>query len=120
MLTPLLAAVVFGTVTLAIAKSKVKVPVPASGVQLRKRGRHHRTPVELPAEVTPAQLDEADAGTAVMPALTAEAAAQAEDHEFWGKISVLEEDEELAFWDSLHTAMASAHQPERASSMAGR
>lgn len=120
MLTPLLAAVVFGTVTLAIAKSKVKVPAPTSGVQLRKRGKHHRTPVELPAEVTPAQLDEADTGTAVMPALTAEAAAQAEDHEFWGKISALREDEELAFWDSLHTAMAGTQQPERASSMAGR
>jgi CHAP domain len=118
-LTGLLAVVVFGTATLAIARSKVKVPVPASGVQFRKRGRHHRRPVELPAEITAAQLEEADAGTAVMPALTAEAAAQAEDREFWGKISALEEDEELAFWDSLHSVMASAPEPERASSTVG-
>jgi hypothetical protein len=118
MVTGLLAVVVFGTVALAIAKSKVKMPVPASGVQLRKRGKHHRRPVELPVGITVAQLDEADAGTAVMPALTAAAAVQAEDREFWGKISVLEDDEELAFWDSLHSVMAGAHQPER-TSMAG-
>jgi CHAP domain-containing protein len=119
MLTGLLAVVLFGTATLAIAKSKVKVPVPASGVQFRKRGKHHRKPVELPADITPAQLDEAEAGTTVMPALTAEVAAQAEDREFWGKIAVLKEDEELAFWDSLHSAVAGAQEPERASSMAG-
>ncbi|WP_329246281.1 CHAP domain-containing protein [Actinoallomurus sp. NBC_01490] len=119
MLTGLLAVVVFGTATLAIARSRVKVPVPASGVQLRKRGKHHRRPVELPAEMTPAHLDEADVGTAVMPAFTAEAAAQAEDREFWGRISALEEDEELAFWDSMHSVMASARPSERASAMAG-
>jgi hypothetical protein len=119
MLTGLLAVVVFGTATLAIARSKVKVPVPASGVQLRKRGKHHRRPVEMPAEMTAADLDEADAGTAVMPALTSEVAAQAEDREFWGKISALAEDEELAFWDSLHLEMASARPAEHSSSMAG-
>jgi len=122
MLTGLLAVVVFGTVTLAIASSKVKMPVPSSGVQLRKRGKHHgkhhRKPVELPIEITPAQLDEADAGTAVMPALTVEAAAQAEDREFWGKIAAFEEDQELAFWDSLHSALSDVREPEHAS-MAG-
>jgi CHAP domain len=117
MLTGLLAVVVFGTVTLAIARSKVKMPVPSPGVQLRKRGKHHRRPVELPAGITPADLDDADAGTAVMPALTEAAAAQAEDREFWGKISALEEDDELAFWDSLHSVMADAQQPERASTV---
>ncbi|GAA4629385.1 hypothetical protein GCM10023196_049940 [Actinoallomurus vinaceus] len=109
-LTGLLAVVVFGTAALAIAKSKVKVPVPSSGVQLRKRGRHHRTPAELPADVTVAHLEDADASTTVMPALTAHAAAQAEDREFWGKISELEEDTELAFWDSLHSVVADTSQ----------
>jgi hypothetical protein len=117
-LTGLLAVVVFGTAALAIAKSKVKVPVPSSGVQLRKRGRHHRTPVELPADVTVAHLDEADASTAVMPALTAAAAANAEDREFWGKIAELEEDAELAFWDSLHSVVADTR-PMAASSRPG-
>ena len=116
-LTGLLAVIVFGTATLAIAKSKVKMPVPQTGVQLRKRGKHHRRPVELPAEITPAHLDEADAGTAVMPALTAATAAQAEDREFWGKISALEEDEELAFWDSLHSVIAGAHQAQLSSTV---
>jgi hypothetical protein len=118
MLTGLLAVVLFGTATLAIAKAKVKVPVPASGVQLRKRGKHHRRPVELPADVTPLQLEEAEAGTEIMPIVTAEVAARAEDREFWGKISILEEDEELAFWDSLHSVMATADD-ERAPSMTG-
>ncbi|GAB3971941.1 hypothetical protein GCM10029978_048060 [Actinoallomurus acanthiterrae] len=107
-LTGLLAVVVFGTAVLAIAKSRV--PVPSPGVQLRKRGKHHRTPVELPAEVTTAHLDDADASTAVMPALTEAVASQAEDREFWGKISELEEDAELAFWDSLHSAIADTRQ----------
>jgi hypothetical protein len=30
------------------------------------------------------------------------AAHEAEDREFWGRIAHLQEDEELAFWDSLH------------------
>jgi len=112
---------------LHIARTELGYREKASGytkygnwVQLRKRGRRHRTAVELPAEVTPELLDEADTGTAVMPALTVEAAAQAEDREFWGKISALEEDDESAFWDSLHTVMASAQQSERAPAMAGR
>jgi CHAP domain-containing protein len=111
-LTGLLAVLVFGTATLAIAKSKVKMPVPSSGVQLRKRGKHHRRPVELPVGLTMADLDNADAGTAIMPALTVAAATEAEDREFWGKISGLKEDEELAFWDSLHSVLASAQQAE--------
>jgi len=105
-LTGLLAVVVFGTVALALSKSKVRVPMPAPNVRVRKRGKHHRTPVELPAEVSVADLDAADAGTTVMPILSAEAAALAEDKEFWGKITELEEDVELAFWDTLHTAIA--------------
>jgi hypothetical protein len=75
-------------------------------VRVRKRGKHHRTPVELPAEVSVADLDAADAGTAIMPALSAAAAAQAEDQEFWGKITELEEDVELAFWNTLHSAVS--------------
>jgi hypothetical protein len=114
-LTGVLAVVVFGTVALAIAKSKVKMPLPSTGVQVRKRGKHHRRPVELPVEVTVADLDDADAGTHVMPALTVAAAAQAEEHEFWGKISELEEDEELAFWNSLHSVMAGGRQMQRSS-----
>jgi hypothetical protein len=105
-LTGLLAVVLFGTVALAVGKSKVKVPVAAPNVRVRKRGKHHRTPVELPAEVSVADLDAADAGTMVMPVLSAEAAAKAEDQEFWGKISELEEDVELAFWNTLHAAVA--------------
>lgn len=105
-MTGLLAVVVFGTVALALSKSKVRVPMPAAPVRVRKRGKHHRTPVELPADVTPADLDAAEAGTALMPALSAEAAAQAEDKEFWGKIAHLEEDVELAFWNTLHSAVA--------------
>jgi CHAP domain len=105
-LTGLLAVVVFGTVALALSKSKVRVPMPTPNVRVRKRGKHHRTPVELPADVSVADLDAADAGTAVMPALSAEAAAMAEDKEFWGKITELEEDVELAFWNTLHAAVS--------------
>lgn len=32
-------------------------------------------------------------------------AAEAEDREFWGRISTLENDQELAFWDSLHAEL---------------
>jgi CHAP domain-containing protein len=105
-LTGLLAVVLFGTVALAITKSKVRVPVPAPNVRVRKRGKHHRTPVELPAEISVADLDAADAGTAIMPALSAATAAHAEDQEFWGKIAGLEEDVELAFWNTLHSAVS--------------
>lgn len=110
-LTGLLAVVLFGTVALAIGKSKVKVPVSAPSVRVRKRGKHHRTPVALPVDMTPADLEVADEGTVLMPALTAAAAYEAEDREFWGKISELEEDQELAFWDTLHAALGT---PEEA------
>jgi hypothetical protein len=105
-LTGLLAVVLFGTVALAVGKSKVKVPVSAPNVRVRKRGKHHRTPVELPVEVSVADLDAADASTQLMPVLSAEAAAKAEDQEFWGKIAELEEDVELAFWNTLHAAVS--------------
>ena len=105
-LTGLLAVVLFGTVALAVGKSKVKVPVSAPNVRVRKRGKHHRTPVELPAEVSVSDLDAADAGTMVMPVLSAQAAAKAEDQEFWGKIAELEDDVELAFWNTLHSAVS--------------
>jgi hypothetical protein len=106
-LTGLLAVVVFGTVALALSKSKVRMPMPATpNVRVRKRGKHHRTPVELPADVSVADLEAADAGTAVMPIISAEAAALAEDKEFWGKITELEDDVELAFWNTLHSAVA--------------
>ena len=108
-LTGLLAVVLFGTVALAITKSKVKVPMPAApNVRVRKRGKHHRTPVELPADMTAADLDAAEAGTTMMPALTEAAALHAEDQEFWGKIAELEEDVELAFWNTLHSAASQA------------
>ncbi|MGH3382431.1 MAG: CHAP domain-containing protein [Actinoallomurus sp.] len=105
-LTGLLAVVVFGTVALALSKSKVRMPMPAPNVRVRKRGKHHRTPVELPAEVSVSDLDAADAGTTVMPILSAEAAALAEDKEFWGKITELEDDVELAFWNTIHAAVS--------------
>jgi hypothetical protein len=105
-LTGLLAVVLFGTVALAITKSKVRMPMPAPHVRVRKRGKHHRTPVELPVEMTVADLDAADAGTTVMPILSAAAAAHAEDKEFWGKITELEDDVELAFWNTLHAAVS--------------
>jgi hypothetical protein len=53
--------------------------------------------------VTPAHLAEAEATTTMMPAVTAAVAAAAEDREFWGRIEHLKEDEELAFWDTLHS-----------------
>lgn len=100
-LTGMLAVVLFGTVALAIGRSKVRVPAP--NVRVRKRGRHHRSPVALPADVSVADLEAAEAGTEVMPALSAEAAAYAEDREFWGKISELKDDDELEFWGTLHS-----------------
>ncbi|WP_158566661.1 CHAP domain-containing protein [Actinomadura craniellae] len=74
--------------------------------RLRRRGKHHRGPVELPDGMTTADLAEADAATESMPAISAAAAAEAEDREFWGRIAHLEEDGELAFWSSLHAAKA--------------
>jgi surface antigen len=106
----LLAVVLFGTVGLAVAKSKVAaIPMPsAPSVKLRKQGKHHRTgtPVALPADVTPADLVAAEDSTILMPALSLAAAQHAEDQEFWGRISHLEGDEELSFWDSLHSSIS--------------
>jgi hypothetical protein len=57
--------------------------------------------VALPVGMTPADLETADASTVAMPAVTAAVAAQAEDREFWSQISRLQEDEDLAFWNSV-------------------
>ncbi|REE94717.1 CHAP domain-containing protein [Thermomonospora umbrina] len=98
----LVAFAVVGTVALAVGKSAA-AKVPASPpVRVRKRGKHHRRPVALPADITPAQLEAADASTTMMPVISAAVAAEAEDREFWGRIEHLKEDQELAFWDSLH------------------
>ncbi|WP_433337601.1 CHAP domain-containing protein [Spirillospora sp. CA-294931] len=99
----LLALVLCGTAALAVGKA-AKAPS-AAPIRVRKRGKHHRpatAPVELPVEVTTADLDAAEAGTTIMPALSLAAAHEAEDREFWGRIAHLEMDEELSFWNSLH------------------
>ncbi|GAB2836906.1 hypothetical protein GCM10022221_40140 [Actinocorallia aurea] len=111
---------------LAIGVAKVaaaRVPAAVAATpkpQVRKRGRHHRTsgaaPVALPAEMTHYDLDDAESGTLLMPAISAEVAQQAEDREFWGRIAHLKEDEELNFWNDLHSAVA----PEAAPTHAGR
>lgn len=109
----LLTVVLAGSVALAVGKTaltRIPAGVPAmlptmlpasSPVRFRKRGRHHRTPVALPVGMTPADLETADASTVAMPAVTAAVAAQAEDREFWSQISRLQEDEDLAFWNSV-------------------
>ncbi|MGK5552867.1 CHAP domain-containing protein [Actinomadura kijaniata] len=102
----LLAVVLCGTVVLAVGKAAA-ARVPASApIRVRKRGRHHRVPVTLPADIRPADLDAADAGTIVMPAVSAAVAAEAEDREFWSRVTPLQQDEDLAFWDSLHADLA--------------
>ncbi|GLZ05519.1 hypothetical protein Acsp03_29850 [Actinomadura sp. NBRC 104412] len=106
LLSGALAIVLCGTVALAVGRAAASMAPTHSPIRVRKRGKHHRTPVQLPADLTPADLDAADAGTTVMPALSLAAAHQAEDREFWGRIAHLEEDEELAFWNSLHAEAA--------------
>ncbi|MDL4817540.1 CHAP domain-containing protein [Actinomadura opuntiae] len=105
----ILAFVLCGTVALAAGRAATKAPT-APPIRVRKRGKHHRpsTPVALPTGVTPADLDAADAGTTLMPALSLAAAHEAEDREFWGRIAHLEEDKELAFWNSLHAETTEA------------
>jgi CHAP domain len=98
----LVAVAVVGTVALAAGRSAAAKVPSAPPVRVRKRGKHHRRPVALPADITPAQLEEAEAATTMMPVISAAVAAEAEDREFWGKIEHLKEDQELAFWDSLH------------------
>jgi hypothetical protein len=105
---------VCGSLALAVGKATAKkVPTPSvPEVRVRKRGKHHRTaqPVELPAEMTEVEFTEtaeaAEAGTILMPALTAEAAQLAEDQVFWGKIADFKDDEELSFWNDLHESVA--------------
>lgn len=101
-LTGVLTVVLAGTVALAVGRSKVRVP----NVRMRRRGKHHRRPVALPADIGVADLEAAEAGTELMPTLSAAAAAAAEDTEFWGKISELEDDEEMTFWDGMHAALS--------------
>jgi len=112
----LLALVVCGTVALAAGKAAAAMTPSSPPVRVRKRGKHHRvTPVELPVEITPADLEAAESATTIMPALSLAAAHEAEDREFWGRIAPLEEDEELAFWDSMHAeSTLSAAARERA------
>ncbi|GAA2449106.1 hypothetical protein GCM10010191_78250 [Actinomadura vinacea] len=115
LLTGVLAFVLCGTVALAAGRAAAAKAPSNSPIRVRKRGKHHRVPVELPADITPADLDAADAGTTVMPALSLAAAHEAEDREFWGRIAHLEEDSELAFWNSLHAdaALSSTHAEQR-------
>ncbi|RKS73023.1 CHAP domain-containing protein [Actinomadura pelletieri DSM 43383] len=104
----ILAFVLCGTVALAAGRVAAAKAPAASPIRVRKRGKHHRpaVPVTLPADLTPADLDSADAGTTVMPALSLAAAHEAEDREFWGRIAHLEEDSELTFWNSLHAELS--------------
>jgi hypothetical protein len=105
-LTGVLAVVLCASFGLSVGKSTAaKIPAAieaAPQVRVRKRGRHHKQPVTLPADITAADLDFAEGSTAVMPTISAAVAARVEDQEFWGRITHLEEDQELAFWDSLH------------------
>ncbi|TNY35835.1 CHAP domain-containing protein [Thermomonospora catenispora] len=107
-LTGLMAVAVVGSVALSVGKAVAAKMPTSSPVRIRKRGKHHRRPVALPPDVTPEQLDRAEAVTAPMPAVSAAVAAEAEDREFWGRIEHLKEDQELAFWDSLHAELAEA------------
>ncbi|MGI5200052.1 CHAP domain-containing protein [Spirillospora sp. CA-108201] len=103
----ILAFVLCGTVALAAGRAAAAKAPTSPPIRVRKRGKHHRpaTPVALPADVTPADLDAADAGTTLMPALSLAAAHEAEDREFWGRIAHLEEDGELDFWNNLHAEL---------------
>ncbi|MFI0445497.1 CHAP domain-containing protein [Actinomadura sp. 6N118] len=112
-----LALVLCGTVALAAGKAAAAMAPTSPPVRVRKRGKHHRpaTPVQLPAEVTPADLEAAETATTIMPALSMAAAHEAEDREFWGRIAHLKEDEELAFWDSMHAESTLSSRAEYAS-----
>ncbi|GAA4156658.1 CHAP domain-containing protein [Actinomadura keratinilytica] len=103
-----LAFVLCGTLALAAGRAAAAKAPSSPPVRFRKRGKHHRpaAPVALPPDLTPADLDAADAGTTVMPALSAAAAQEAEDREFWGRIAHLREDEELSFWSALHAELS--------------
>jgi hypothetical protein len=117
----LLAVAVCGTAALATGKAMAaKVPTEAP-IRVRKRGRHHKKPVEIPADITPAVLESAEAGTGIMPAISAAVAAEAEEREFWSRVSTLQEDKELAFWDTLHADLSPfwSDAPEHAMADAG-
>ncbi|GAA4228154.1 hypothetical protein GCM10022254_17590 [Actinomadura meridiana] len=104
----ILAFVLCGTLALTAGRVAAAKAPANSPIRVRKRGRHHRpaTPVALPADLTPAVLDSAEATTAAMPVLSLAAAHEAEDREFWGRIAHLEEDSELTFWNTLHADLA--------------
>ncbi|GAA0588206.1 CHAP domain-containing protein [Actinomadura livida] len=111
-----LALVLCGSLALAAGRAAAAKAPTTPPIRVRKRGKHHRpsTPVALPADITPADLDSADAGTTLMPALSLAAAHEAEDREFWGRIAHLEEDTELAFWNSLHDEVSETTSAEYA------
>ncbi|MQY09322.1 CHAP domain-containing protein [Actinomadura macrotermitis] len=112
-LTSALALVLCGTVALAAGRATAAKAPTSPPIRVRKRGKHHRpaTPVQLPADVSVADLESAGSETTLMPALSLAAAHAAEDREFWGRIAHLKEDEELAFWDDLHSAVATDPRP---------
>ncbi|MBW8487160.1 CHAP domain-containing protein [Actinomadura parmotrematis] len=118
-LTAALAVVLCGTVALAVGRATAAKAPTSPPIRVKKRGKHHRpaTPVQLPADLPVTELEAADRETTLMPALSQAAAYEAEDREFWGRIDHFKEDEELAFWDSLHSARSEALQrtarPER-------
>ncbi|TYB42229.1 CHAP domain-containing protein [Actinomadura chibensis] len=117
----ILAFILCGTVALAAGRAAAAKAPTTPPIRVRKRGKHHRpaTPVALPADMTPADLDRADAGTTVMPILSLAAAHEAEDREFWGRIAHLEEDSELAFWNSLHADLTEETDAARYASTPG-
>ncbi len=101
----LVGVAVVGAVAVSAGKAAAaRVPTEAP-VRIRKRGKHHRMPVSLPVDMTTGDLDEAEARTIPMPTISADVAAEAEDQEFWSRISTLADDQELAFWDSLHAEL---------------
>lgn len=110
----LLSVIAIGVAKVAAARVPAAVQA-APEVRVRKRGRHHRNnltpvsqPVELPAEMTHYDLDDAESGTLMMPTISAAVAQEVEDREFWGRIAHLKEDDELNFWTDLHTSVASS------------
>ncbi|WP_019630558.1 CHAP domain-containing protein [Actinomadura atramentaria] len=110
----ILALVLCGTVALAVGRATAAKAPTTPPIRVRKRGRHHRTgapaavPAELPTGISAADLDAAESVTTVMPALSLAAAHAAEDREFWGRIDRFKDDEDLAFWDTLHAAVGDA------------
>lgn len=119
----LLSVIAIGVAKVAAARVPAAVQA-APEVRVRKRGRHHRNnltpvsqPVELPAEMTHYDLDDAESGTLMMPTISAAVAQEVEDREFWGRIAHLKEDEELNFWTDLHTSVTSS---ESSALLAGR